>query len=189
MLRESGAMPNAAPGAGLFGAPPNTNPSAAPAPGSTSSANPPFNPSLWPPFPQPNQAAGTGAGAGVGAQGTPAPAPGVGGGVVDPVLLQQLLGGLGGGGGGGLPGLGGLGGLGVPQQPADTRSTEERFQVQLQVSSITLPDYWFLRINLNTSQQLQDMGFVNASQNVRALLATGGNVHSAIEYILSGGGL
>jgi ubiquilin len=38
-------------------------------------------------------------------------------------------------------------------------------------------------------QQLQDMGFTNASQNVRALLATGGNVHSAIEYILSGGGL
>ena len=38
-------------------------------------------------------------------------------------------------------------------------------------------------------QQLQDMGFTNASQNVRALLATGGNVHSAIEYILGGGGL
>ena len=38
-------------------------------------------------------------------------------------------------------------------------------------------------------QQLQDMGFTNASQNVRALLATGGNVHSAIEYILNGGGL
>ncbi|KAG1839175.1 hypothetical protein C8R48DRAFT_741747 [Suillus tomentosus] len=36
---------------------------------------------------------------------------------------------------------------------------------------------------------LQDMGFTNASQNVRALLATGGNVHSAIEYILNGGGL
>jgi len=53
--------------------------------------------------------------------------------------------------------------------PADTRPPEERFQVQL--------------------QQLQDMGFMNASQNVRALLATGGNVHSAIEYILSGGGL
>ncbi len=33
------------------------------------------------------------------------------------------------------------------------------------------------------------MGFVNAQQNVRALLATGGNVHSAIEYILGGGGL
>ncbi|KAG6332743.1 hypothetical protein ID866_6350 [Astraeus odoratus] len=58
---------------------------------------------------------------------------------------------------------------GIPAAPADTRPPEERFQVQL--------------------QQLQDMGFTNASQNVRALLATGGNVHSAIEYILSGGGL
>ncbi|TFY50542.1 hypothetical protein EVJ58_g11005, partial [Rhodofomes roseus] len=37
-------------------------------------------------------------------------------------------------------------------------------------------------------QQLQDMGFTNAQQNVRALLATGGNVHAAIEYILGGGG-
>ncbi|KAF8993823.1 hypothetical protein BDQ17DRAFT_1431422 [Cyathus striatus] len=64
---------------------------------------------------------------------------------------------------------GGLGGFGAPPTPADTRPPEERFQVQL--------------------QQLQDMGFSNASQNVRALLATGGNVHSAIEYILGGGGL
>ncbi|KAF5376724.1 hypothetical protein D9615_007800 [Tricholomella constricta] len=40
-----------------------------------------------------------------------------------------------------------------------------------------------------TRQQLNDMGFSNAAQNVRALLATGGNVHSAIEYILGGGGL
>jgi hypothetical protein len=39
------------------------------------------------------------------------------------------------------------------------------------------------------TQQLQSMGFTNASQNVRALLATGGNVNSAVEYILSGGGL
>jgi ubiquilin len=63
------------------------------------------------------------------------------------------------------------GGFGTePQSPAaDTRSPEERFQTQL--------------------QQLQEMGFTNASQNVRALLATGGNVQSAIEYILGGGGL
>lgn len=38
-------------------------------------------------------------------------------------------------------------------------------------------------------EQLQNMGFTNASQNVRALLATGGNVHAAIDYILNGGGL
>lgn len=59
--------------------------------------------------------------------------------------------------------------LGGAPPSADARPPEERFQVQL--------------------QQLQDMGFTNASQNVRALLATGGNVHSAIEYILGGGGL
>ncbi|CDO68496.1 hypothetical protein BN946_scf184499.g21 [Trametes cinnabarina] len=70
---------------------------------------------------------------------------------------------------GALGGLGGLGAFGAPPAPADTRPPEERFQVQL--------------------QQLQDMGFTNASQNVRALLATGGNVHAAIEYILNGGGL
>jgi len=33
------------------------------------------------------------------------------------------------------------------------------------------------------------MGFFNAAQNIRALQATGGNVHAAIEYILNGGGL
>ncbi|GJJ13578.1 hypothetical protein Clacol_007834 [Clathrus columnatus] len=84
-------------------------------------------------------------------------------GMLDLALLQQLLG----AGGGGFPGLGGFGA--PAPTPADTRPPEERFQVQL--------------------GQLQDMGFTNASQNIRALLATGGNVHSAIEYILSGGGI
>ena len=83
------------------------------------------------------------------------------GGMVDPNLLQQLFGGFGGG-----PAASPLG---VTATPSDTRPPEERFQNQL--------------------QQLQEMGFVNASQNVRALLATGGNVHAAIEYILSGGGV
>ncbi|TFL07673.1 hypothetical protein BDV98DRAFT_496636, partial [Pterulicium gracile] len=99
---------------------------------------------------------------------------------MDPAFMQQLLmGGLGGGGfgspggaagaGGGLGGLGGFGAPQTPAVPADTRSPEERFQVQL--------------------QQLNDMGFSNGQQNVRALLATGGNVHAAIEYILGGGGI
>ncbi|KAG9309083.1 hypothetical protein JVU11DRAFT_10965 [Chiua virens] len=95
----------------------------------------------------------------------------------NPALLQALLGAgpFGGGVGGGLGGLGGLGGGLGPfgaapaATPADTRPPEERFQVQL--------------------QQLQDMGFTSAAQNVRALLATGGNVHAAIEYILGGGGI
>ncbi|KZT63630.1 hypothetical protein DAEQUDRAFT_733596 [Daedalea quercina L-15889] len=106
-----------------------------------------------------------------------------GAGAFDPALMQQMLAAMGGGAGGlggaggadpfGLGAFGGLGGLGAfggaPAAPADSRPPEERFQVQL--------------------QQLQDMGFTNAQQNVRALLATGGNVHSAIEYILGGGGL
>ncbi|KAF8713826.1 Heat shock chaperonin-binding motif, partial [Rhizoctonia solani] len=62
-----------------------------------------------------------------------------------------------------------LGAFGAPPAPPDPRPVEERFQVQL--------------------QQLQDMGFTNAQQNVRALLACGGRVDSAIEYILGGGGL
>jgi len=89
----------------------------------------------------------------------------------NPALMQQMLG-LGTFGGPGAGGLGSYGSMGLPPPPpppSDTRPPEERFQVQL--------------------QQLQDMGFSNASQNVRALLATGGNVHGAIEYILSGGGL
>ncbi|GLB34442.1 putative DUF2407 ubiquitin-like domain containing protein [Lyophyllum shimeji] len=83
---------------------------------------------------------------------------------MDPATMQQLMAGFGGFGGGAGAGFGA-----PPAAPADTRPPEERFQVQL--------------------QQLQDMGFTNASQNIRALLATGGNVHSAIEYILGGGGL
>ncbi|KAF8678996.1 hypothetical protein AX14_004606 [Amanita brunnescens Koide BX004] len=92
-----------------------------------------------------------------------------GAGAIDPAFMQQLMamGPFGGAGGFGSGGLGGFGGS--PTPPADTRAPEERFQAQL--------------------QQLRDMGFTNASQNIRALLATGGNVQSAIEYILDGGGL
>ncbi|KAH9028449.1 hypothetical protein EDB83DRAFT_2524279 [Lactarius deliciosus] len=90
-----------------------------------------------------------------------APVPNPFGPLGDPSALMQLLGGAGGASGFGS----GVGASPLPSGPPP----EERFQVQL--------------------QQLQDMGFTNASQNVRALLATGGNVHSAIEYILNGGGL
>jgi len=95
----------------------------------------------------------------------------------NPALMQQMLAAShamsqGAGAAGGWGGFGGAGyGMGSPPVPApsDPRPPEERFQVQL--------------------QQLQDMGFINASQNVRALLATGGNVQGAVEYILSGSGL
>ncbi|KAJ2757270.1 hypothetical protein GGI19_000204 [Coemansia pectinata] len=48
---------------------------------------------------------------------------------------------------------------------ANQAPPEERFQQQL--------------------QQLNDMGFWNAAQNIRALSITGGNVEAAIEYLLS----
>lgn len=96
--------------------------------------------------------------------GTPqSPSPGIGANpFLNAALMQQILAG---GTGGGSFGAG----AGILSTPADTRPPEERFQVQL--------------------QQLQEMGFTNASQNVRALLATGGNVQAAIEYIFSGGGV
>ncbi|CCL99058.1 uncharacterized protein FIBRA_01069 [Fibroporia radiculosa] len=182
LMREGGGASNA--GAGAFPAPgmPSTArqnaqpPTGGAAPAGTGTANPaplPFISPLFPPPGTPGSGAGT---AGTGAD--PAAAGGAGGrGLFDPAMMQQMLaamggmGGMGGGAGAADPfGFGGFGGLGAaPAAPADTRAPEERFQVQL--------------------QQLQDMGFTNASQNVRALLATGGNVHSAIEYILSGGGL
>lgn len=99
-------------------------------------------------------------------------------------MMQQMMGAMGGGGA--------LGGFGAPPAaPADTRAPEERFQTQLQVcGSISIQVLHKCTItDAPVLQQLQDMGFTNASQNVRALLATAGNVHAAIEYILNGGGL
>ena len=158
------------------------------------------NPFMNPFFPTPPSTtapASGDAGAGAGATGAAPPA-----GLFDPAMMQQMLAALGGGAGAGAAaagagmgaspfGMGGLGGLGAfggpPVAPADSRPPEERFQVQLQVCALRYslwPGAYEERV-----QQLQDMGFTNASQNVRALLATGGNVHSAIEYILNGGGL
>jgi len=113
----------------------------------------------------PGGAAGAEGAAGGGAGGNASPF-----GMIDPNLISQLLGAPGGlGGGGGFGGLGGDFGATASTPAAGGPPPEERFQVQL--------------------QQLNEMGFTNASQNVRALLATGGNVHAAIEYILGGGGL
>ena len=155
--------------------------------------NPFMNPFFPFPPPNPNANANAGAapadaGANTGAAGA-AGAPPAGGNMFD---LLAALGGLGAGGAGAganpWMGGGGLGAFGAPAQPADTRPPEERFQVQLQVGGC-FSHGPYVRALMSTGQQLQDMGFTNASQNVRALLATGGNVHSAIEYILNGGGL
>ncbi|KAI8328151.1 hypothetical protein BC941DRAFT_385716 [Chlamydoabsidia padenii] len=77
------------------------------------------------------------------------------GGMMDPQVQQNLAALFGNGGG-----------MGAPTTPADTRSPEERFQVQL--------------------QQLNEMGFWDAAKNIRALQATGGNVNAAIEMLFSG---
>ncbi|GBE77193.1 Ubiquitin domain-containing protein [Sparassis crispa] len=170
MMRDAGLGPGS-PGSG-FPAPglPSTARQQAPAPGAGAGAAAPppqpfFNPFFPPAAPAPSGSTPAAPGAG----GAP-PAPGAG--MFDPALMQQMLAAMG-GDPYGYGGFGGLGGMGVPPAtsaaPVDARPPEERFQVQL--------------------QQLQDMGFTNASQNVRALLATGGNVNSAIEYILNGGGL
>ncbi|KAE9394732.1 hypothetical protein BT96DRAFT_958737 [Gymnopus androsaceus JB14] len=184
MLRMSAMMNGGAGGAGggaggmggMFGGAPSF-----PAPGTPGGAS-----TTTPSASNDSTATGTGAaGAGAGAAnplnslfGNPAMmqqmqqmlAAGGGGGFGGGGLGAGAGAGAGAGGFGGLGGLGGLGGFGAPPAaPADSRPPEERFQVQL--------------------QQLNDMGFTNAAQNIRALLATGGNVHSAIEYILGGGGL
>ncbi|KAH7339094.1 hypothetical protein B0J17DRAFT_659812 [Rhizoctonia solani] len=132
--------------------------------GATTAAAPPNTNNTTSPGTNPNPAA-------PGGTQNPNPSPF---GMIDPALIQQILGGAGGLGGQGSTGGGNpfaaLGGFSAPPAaPVDPRPVEERFQVQL--------------------QQLQDMGFTNAQQNIRALLACGGRVDSAIEYILGGGGL
>ena len=177
MMQMSAAMRGAGMGPGLGGGAPSF-----PAPGvpSNTASTGATNPTSPTATTQPGEA-GTGAGAGL----------------PNPALLQALMGanpfagGLGGGFGGGFGGGlgapgGGFGAFSAPSAPADTRPPEERFQVQLQVRGVAIPQHLLTLLSL---QQLQDMGFSNAAQNVRALLATGGNVHAAIEYILGGGGL
>ncbi|KAI8620548.1 hypothetical protein BC830DRAFT_1077773 [Chytriomyces sp. MP71] len=90
-----------------------------------------------------------------GAGATPMNPTGAGG--FDPALMQMLM-----GGGGGLGGLGGFGSAPLPPPPANP---EEAYQVQL--------------------RQLQDMGFYDAAENIRALTATRGNVEAAVEWLFA----
>jgi ubiquilin len=59
-------------------------------------------------------------------------------------------------------GLGAGGGLGVPSAP--NVPPEELYATQL--------------------AQLQEMGFFDTQENIRALIATAGNVHAAVERLL-----
>ena len=61
-----------------------------------------------------------------------------------------------------LSGLGAGGGLGVPN--ASNVPPEELYATQL--------------------GQLQEMGFFDTAENIRALMATSGNVHAAVERLL-----
>jgi ubiquilin len=58
--------------------------------------------------------------------------------------------------------LSGMAGMSAPQ---DSRPPEERFQDQL--------------------RQLNDMGFYDATKNLRALTMSGGNVEGAVEFLLT----
>jgi len=181
MLQMSSAMgqSNMAPfgGWGAGGFPALGNPAGGfPAPGMPGNATNPGNPAPGLQSAQAIPSLASLFGAGAGAAPSTGTSPDNAGaaspfGAFNPALMQQLLSGAAGGGAGGPFGLGGGGGGGsaAPAAPSDTRPPEERFETQL--------------------QQLNEMGFTNASQNVRALLATAGNVHGAIEYILGGGGL
>jgi ubiquilin len=91
-----------------------------------------------------------------GAGTTPLQPTGLGG--FDPALLSLLMGG----------GLGGAGAGGFPSPAAMSpppANPEEAYQGQL--------------------RQLQDMGFYDASENIRALTMTRGNVEAAVEWLLS----
>lgn len=99
----------------------------------------------------------------------------------NPEMARNLMNMMGmGGGGAGAGGAGGAGGVdpfamfggmgggggGAPAQQ-DTRPPEEQYAEQL--------------------RQLNDMGFYDFEQNVRALRRAGGNVHGAVEMLLGGG--
>ncbi|KAG2221248.1 hypothetical protein INT45_012369, partial [Circinella minor] len=97
-----------------------------------------------------------GAGAGGAGGGSPA---------VDPQLQQRMTALFGGMGGmGNMGNMGGMGGL--PAAPTDNRPPEERFQVQL--------------------QQLNEMGFYDASKNIQALLSTSGDINEALDLLSHG---
>lgn len=107
------------------------------------------------------------------------------------------LGGMGGMGGLGLGGLGGLNGMGAAPgtnagpggldfsslfggnagMPTSSTPQQPQTQVTQEDPSVTYA---------SQLQQLQDMGFSDATRNIAALRATSGNVNAAVERLLSG---
>eukprot|EP00127_Corallochytrium_limacisporum_P003828 Clim_evm42s153 gene=Clim_evmTU42s153 len=83
---------------------------------------------------------------------------GAGAGGMSPEMMMNMMGGMG--------GLGGLGGAGATANQNDDRPPEERYASQL--------------------RQLEEMGFTNQHDNIRALNVTNGNVSAAIERLLGG---
>ncbi|KAI9455815.1 hypothetical protein HD554DRAFT_2238328 [Boletus coccyginus] len=116
----------------------------------------------------------------------------------NPSLLQALLGGVAFGGDfSGAPMVsvawavssGGLFGAPPAAVPTYSRPPEERFRSTAPGPSHARVPSFRPSYPVLFNQQLQDMDFAHAAQNVRAILATNGNVRAMIEYILGGGGL
>ncbi|KAI8870947.1 hypothetical protein GQ42DRAFT_162357 [Ramicandelaber brevisporus] len=99
---------------------------------------------------------GAGAGAGAGAGGF--------GGLFDPAMF------------GGFPGLGGFGGPGAAAAAATAGGAGAG------AAQSTVPPAERYADQVNT---LVEMGFFDRDQNLRALVATGGNVHAAVDWLLS----
>lgn len=96
------------------------------------------------------------------------------------MAMQQMM------AGGGPPGMGGMfgGAGGAAAAPADTRSPEERFEVQLgQLASMGFTVSNRCRSSC-PAELTGSISSQDARANIRALQATGGNVQAALEYLL-----
>ena len=83
-------------------------------------------------------------------------------------MINNILAGMAAPGAAGVPPMGGapMGGAAAPPAPPAAQDPALRFASQI--------------------SQLCDMGFMDTDANLRALIATGGNVNAAVERLLSG---
>ena len=80
-----------------------------------------------------------------------------------------------------------------PQQPSQRKFVPE-LRTHNHTSSVIVAMTMIITVTMTAPevmyasqlQQLNEMGFTNASSNIQALLATGGNVQAAIERLLQG---